>query len=902
MIHFHYRQNDLNYNIDVILQENMEVILIKCKHSEKKKYYSVFNLENLKKINILFNYPQTPSISEAYKILCHYFKENSVSIKEVNNSKVIIEIEKDIKPNIRFELKRDQNIYNNNNIYNEKILNNMNYYGNINKYNHNNYNRNLNNYNNKNYNRNMNNYNNINNNRNMKSYNNKNYNGNMNYNGIMNNYNYVNYYENMNRNYKNNYNNKNYNMNYNQKNYYKLNNKGNMNNKSNINNIINIYKNNNELVNKMISKENQNLEHPENYGGVNIINIYNNNSFYNENVFFCQDSINIINKEKYLNEKQNKISSSFNVRVAQPKNNHIDGPLKHLNCILKFLLLKKFSNKIGNIYNFENYKDAEEIIKLFNNKNKEDKNYKNEKNILDFLIYLDNKDLDLNSLMGNLFKEKQEMKKEIINYWKLLSKYEEYNNDFEQKLFEDLKNCHLDYSIVDINILERDKSEEYEQKKKECKNMKKMILYFLSEIKSDFNKLNIELEYSNKSFYGKGFYFSNSIDYIIRYQNNENIPKIGDNFSLLVCEIFYDEEKLKEFDINSSLSYSSQNSSLSEGEKVEPDGLIKINNYYLNDNNIKKIISIEYVLSEIYQIFPLYNFTLRRNEFLVLYRDPNFIGKNKYSKYLKNIILKSLKYSNDMNFYFIGSTEEALKLLLKKKKEKVILITSIRYDKSGKRFVEIARKILNFDLIVLFFSSNPIHFDWIKNFPNCLYTNKSNIYEDYISNYKEGALKELKKKVEDIYKIKLKDFSFDFLSYFNCDVDLSFSYLDYNSNCPYFRSVYIFNPNKNLYISMTKEGKVKKSEEKCIWDITLINNDITFFSNGFYLDIDKNKEIAIGSKSMKKWNLKIDDNCYYFFNSEGGKNNYLSMEDDEDIRINERNPCKFSIFQLNDVI
>ena len=374
----------------------------------------------------------------------------------------------------------------------------------------------------------------------------------------------------------------------------------------------------------MISKENQNLELTKNYGGVNIINIYNNNSFYNENVFFCQDSINIINKEKYLNEKQNQISSSFNVRVAQPKNNHIDGPLKHLNCLLRFLLLKKMSNKIGNIYNFEKNKDAEEIIKLFNNKNKEDKNYKNEKNILDYLLYLDNVDLDLNSLIDNLSKEKQELKNEIINYWKLLSKYEKYNNDFEHKLFEDLKNCHLDYSIVDMNILERDNSEEYEQKKKECKNMKKLILYFLSEMNSDFNKLNFELKYYNKSIYGKGFYFSNSIDYIVRCLNRENILKTGETFSLLVCEIFYDEEKLKEFDIYLSSSNSSQNSSSSEEEKVEPDGLIKVNNCYLNDNNSKIIINIEYVLSEKYQIFPLYKFTLKRNEFLILYRDPNF--------------------------------------------------------------------------------------------------------------------------------------------------------------------------------------------------------------------------------------------------------------------------------------
>ena len=37
---------------------------------------------------------------------------------------------------------------------------------------------------------------------------------------------------------------------------------------------------------------------------------------------------------------------------------------------------------------------------------------------------------------------------------------------------------------------------------------------------------------------------------------------------------------------------------------------------------------------------------------------------------------------------------------------KIILITSVGMDLSGKKFVEIARKILGFDVVVLFFSSN----------------------------------------------------------------------------------------------------------------------------------------------------------------------------------------------------
>jgi len=1043
MVHFYYQQNGISYSIDVILQHHEEGILIKCNYSDKNKYLSLFKIENLKKIDIIFNGYPAPSLSDIYELLCHYFNENPVSIVEVSNSKLIIEIEKDFKPNMKFELKKDQNNFinynnnknedknytqlmvkinknnnnmnknnnninntnnimntnehlnydlnNNNMIFKENIKcnnimnfnnenmfnnnnfdgninyntnmnnrNNMNYNGNMNacynnymnhnrNYNNNyntNYEKNINdcdnnninynqnmkdNFNNFNYNININNNNNMDFNRNMKNNNNYNENINNNYNNDINynrNNNKNNYNGNINNNYNNNinYNGNNYNWNYNEsinnnfienvnnKNNY--NNNGNMNNNNNYNvnmndNYNNYIDNNNIKINnsendfiKNVVNQEMKIELNENCGGVNNINIYNNNSFNKDNSFIYQNSIN--NNERnsnYLIKNQNQFSSSLNIRVSRPKNNLIEGPLKDLNCLLKFLLLKKISNKIENISNNRNLisKDIGEILKLFTNINNSKKD-SNKINILEYLKYLENMDLDLNSLIENLFNEKKEQKNEIINYWKYLSKYEEYNNNFGNKFFEDLKNCHFDYSIVNMNILERNNPEEYEYKKKECKNMKTMILYLLSEINIDSNKLNMELQYSNKSTYGKGFYFSDSIDNIIRFQNDENIPNIGENFSLLAFEIFYDEEKVEEFDKDLSLSYSAQNNISNQEDKVEPNGLRKITNFHLNNNHSKIKISTEYVFSEKYQIFPLYTFTLRRNEYFILYRDPNFTGEHYFSKFLKNLKLKSIKYSNNKNFYFVSSTEEALKLLLTKKREKVILITSIRFDKSGKRFAEIARKILNFNLIVLFFSNNHNHLEWVKDFYNCLYTNKISIYEEYISNYYEGGLRELKKKVENSYNIKLKEFSFDFLSYSNYNDSLNFSMIDYNSNCPYFRSVNIINPNKYLYLSMTRDGKVEKSEEECLWEITIFDNTITFFSNGFYLDIDKNKEIAVGGKELKKWNCLIKDDCYYFINDEKGENGILSMDEDENIRVDKKVLSENSLFKLNDVI
>jgi hypothetical protein len=357
---------------------------------------------------------------------------------------------------------------------------------------------------------------------------------------------------------------------------------GNMLNNINSNNNKNNNYNNNILFNNIISNSNNDLKNDKSqkdlkvYGGLIDINNdnFNNNDNKNNSPFHI---FNKNNNNNHLNIKQNQINSSINISVGQPKNKQ-NGEIKDLNCFLKFLLLKKLTNKIENIYQYENLKNVEEVIKLIKNNQdfKDDINSKNENNILSYLKYLNNKDLDKNSLLENLFAQKKEVKNDIFDYWKYLSKYEGYNNNFEYKFFEDIKNCYLDYSLINMNILERDNPEEYEYKKKECKNMKTMKLYFLSEINYDSNKLNLKLEYSNKSTYGRGFYFSDSIDYIVRYQNNEKIPEKGETFSLIICEIFYDEEKLKESGKNFSLSDSNQNNSSKDKEKVEPNGLKKI--------------------------------------------------------------------------------------------------------------------------------------------------------------------------------------------------------------------------------------------------------------------------------------------------------------------------------------
>ena len=94
-----------------------------------------------------------------------------------------------------------------------------------------------------------------------------------------------------------------------------------------------------------------------------------------------------------------------------------------------------------------------------------------------------------------------------------------------------------------------------------------------------------------------------------------------------------------------------------------------------------------------------------------------------------------------MNIYLESNTERALKFINKRRYNKIILVTSVGLDLSGKKFIEIARKILKSNIIVLVFSNNKNHLEWIQKTPNLLYTNNGAIYQEYITNYNEIDLK-----------------------------------------------------------------------------------------------------------------------------------------------------------------
>ena len=159
----------------------------------------------------------------------------------------------------------------------------------------------------------------------------------------------------------------------------------------------------------------------------------------------------------------------------------------------------------------------------------------------------------------------------------------------------------------------------------------------------------------------------------------------------------------------------------------------------LEKPDFHKFVGTEYVIWDLDQICPFMSAKLKRNEYCVIWRDNNFssepVYKNKFDAIFKKFLNDRLKYINQSakyNIYPCQTSEEALKLIERKKYNKIILISNIGTDLGGKKFVDNARKIIGNDVIVLFLAYNTAHLKWVKDYKNALFSNDPNFYEEYL--------------------------------------------------------------------------------------------------------------------------------------------------------------------------
>ena len=165
----------------------------------------------------------------------------------------------------------------------------------------------------------------------------------------------------------------------------------------------------------------------------------------------------------------------------------------------------------------------------------------------------------------------------------------------------------------------------------------------------------------------------------------------------------------------------------------------------------------------------------KRVEYCVIWRDNNFsqnpVFNNKFDEKFKKFLKERMKYINQnakYNIYPCETTEEALKLVNRKKYNKIILISNVGTDLGGKKFIDKARQIIGNDVITLFLAYKESHLNWIKNYKNAIFSNEPRFYEEYLRSFESYSvkykIKELIGRIEKHYKVK---FNFDdkFLDY-----------------------------------------------------------------------------------------------------------------------------------------
>jgi hypothetical protein len=191
----------------------------------------------------------------------------------------------------------------------------------------------------------------------------------------------------------------------------------------------------------------------------------------------------------------------------------------------------------------------------------------------------------------------------------------------------------------------------------------------------------------------------------------------------LACEIYYDETKLEK-------AYSSDKDSVVPKNGVKC-GYVDWSSGILSKRELKEykgFLGTEYLISDKTQILPLYSITFERVEYLVVWRDYNFSvnNPNNYDSNTFNEIqefhIQIKKFiSRELNskIYYLKTTKEALKLIKRKKYNKIIIITN--GGNNGEDFIKKAREIIGSNTIALC-SAYAVenHINWVKNMENVL--------------------------------------------------------------------------------------------------------------------------------------------------------------------------------------
>ena len=382
-------------------------------------------------------------------------------------------------------------------------------------------------------------------------------------------------------------------------------------------------------------------------------------------------------------------------------------------------------------------------------------------------------------------KHEKELEFEMEN----IKKNENFNIQLNNILENYYKESIFEYRITGLVVMNNDSfKKKYEEEKSKCPNCETKILFHSTHINYSSKILTTNFIVGKDNWYGMGVYFADQFDYAKYYYRknlNDNseinpnlftMPELNDSFSIVVSEVYYDKSQRKQIynlNLHKKIDYFPTEEQLKTKFKkfivpknsihyieVDATNCIAINeNQEIETENgfekfdKKHFIGREYCVTCKEQIYPLYGLNFQRVEYCIIWRDSNV--NSPFWKDNIKVNTQILQELTGFNLYIEGDTPSALKLVWRKRFNKIILITNIGKNLEGKKFVDKVRKILQFNVMVLFFASDPNHLNWIKDYPNSLFCVDDETLQKYVYDYNENGIEKIRNNVKEFFGVEL---------------------------------------------------------------------------------------------------------------------------------------------------
>ena len=264
------------------------------------------------------------------------------------------------------------------------------------------------------------------------------------------------------------------------------------------------------------------------------------------------------------------------------------------------------------------------------------------------------------------------------------------------------------------------------------------------------------------------------------------IPKVGESFSVVGSEIYYDPTKIdivydgskEDIEVEKNgvrCAYADYDTGIMNKFAIDGYKQFKATEFLITDKSqilplygitLKRV---EYLIIWRDIILPLYGITLKRVEYLIIWRDINFNPSNpngfpqqdflkmqKFHRKIKSFTLRDV----NAKIYQMLNDDDALALLKRKKYNKVVIITN-GYNE-GQNFILKSRQIIGGNPIAAVSSYNVAnHIGWVKNMENVLLLNGQDFHEKFFDCVKRNdaeLYEELRKEIIQYYQKEIPDF------------------------------------------------------------------------------------------------------------------------------------------------